>query len=1104
MKTIKLSQKIIRLGTGWVLGAGLLAAALGVSASPAMAASLPPSTCNLSGSTRTCDLYAETGVMPASALPGAPAAGIPVWGYNTSAAAVTAPGGPTLIANQGETLVINLHNDTLPDATSLMVAGQPVIPDVTGVAPGSSKTYTLPTLNPGTYIYEAGLTSDGPRQVAMGLFGALIVRPAGAPLQAYASASTAFTDEAVLVLSEIDPAFNAAPLTYDIDYLSPKYWLINGQVFQPGQSPISTAAGDTVLLRYVNAGLQHHSMALLGLHQTIVATDGSPETNPLTLVAQTVPTGGTLDTLVSIPAAAPAGTEYAVFDAAMHADNAGISSAGVITFGGMVTFLQVGGTSTANGGPVTSSVTIAPTPTNGSAAVTLNATFTSAASTVTAGEYFVDALGASGSGTPVSGTYGTAVVNGQVVLPPAALALLASGNHTFYVHAQDATGAWGAVASTVLNLDQTGPVISGMSLTPNQDNGTLDVQLQATASDVATGNQNVVAAEYFIDPSGTPAPGTGAALTIATPTTIVSLSATLPAATIAGLTSGTHNVSVRAQDALGNWGAFGSISIRVDVSGPAISAVTVQPSPNNGTLGVQVSSGGAFYVRIDASVSDVASGNSNVAAAEYFFDTIGANGAGGVMFPTDGGFNSPTEATYAAVDLMNIAALPQGNHTIYVHGKDASGNWGGFSTTTLVVDKTAPIVSSLNLAPAATNTTPVVVSATANDTTTGNSNIAGGEYYIDVLGAAGGGAAMTPAAASPSTTLSATLPAASLSALTVGTHTLYVRAQDKAGNWSTPISALLLIDRTAPTFTSITLAPTSIIAGTASVNLTVNGASDGAGGSGVTGGEYWFGAAAPAPGSGTAFTGLTSVPVSTAALSAGSYTLSVRIRDAAGNWSTIHTAALTVTAPVIDAIFSNDFEASSGSVRPWGWSSASTTSTTRLNVTAAAKDNGSLGLRVQGSNTNYVQYNFTPAASTYDAHFYFNPNGNASTGQTIFAGATSTGFGTQLFSVRYRLNGAQAQVQIQVGATANPNWVNITNAYHGIEVVYQAVGSTGPNPGTLTLYVDSAVASQTLTATSTGSVAAVRLGSVTSGGSATLEYFDTFSSKRSVTPLLGP
>src|SRR5262245_32207911 len=59
----------------------------------------------------------------------------------------------------------------------------------------------------GTYLYGSG--GDGGRQQAMGLYGALIVRPSTAG-RAYESAATAYDVEAPLVLSAVDPAFNNA------------------------------------------------------------------------------------------------------------------------------------------------------------------------------------------------------------------------------------------------------------------------------------------------------------------------------------------------------------------------------------------------------------------------------------------------------------------------------------------------------------------------------------------------------------------------------------------------------------------------------------------------------------------------------------------------------------------------------------------------------------------------------------------------------------------------------------------------------------------------------------------------------------------------------
>jgi hypothetical protein len=172
-------------------------------------------------------------------------------------------------------------------------------------------------------------------------------------------------------------------------------------------------------------------------------------------------------------------------------------------------------------------------------------------------------------------------------------------------------------------------------------------------------------------------------------------------------------------------------------------------------------------------------------------------------------------------------------------------------------------------------------------------------------------------------------------------------------------------------------------------------------------------------------------------------------------------------------------------------------------VTAGAALVVSLGLQAQGNNTNYVQYDFgtvaSPATGTFDARFYFNPNGNnPGTGNTqdIFV-ARTTGSNT-VFRVRYRMNGTQSQVQIQVGtSTSNTTWINLTNAASNrIEVVWQSGTS-------LQLYVGGTL-QQTLTTGTTNNVGGFRLGSVTSASSSTLEFFDAFSAKRSVSPLIGP
>ena len=100
----------------------------------------------------------------------------------------------------------------------------------------------------------------------MGLYGALVVRPATAG-QAYDDASTAFDDEAVLVLSEIDPALNNAadPAAFDMRKYTAAVLPRSTARRYPDTAPDRRrTAGTTVLLRYVNAGTQYHSMAVLG------------------------------------------------------------------------------------------------------------------------------------------------------------------------------------------------------------------------------------------------------------------------------------------------------------------------------------------------------------------------------------------------------------------------------------------------------------------------------------------------------------------------------------------------------------------------------------------------------------------------------------------------------------------------------------------------------------------------------------------------------------------------------------------------------------------------------------------------------------------------
>ena len=384
---------------------------------------------------------------------------------------------------------------------------------------------------------------------------------------------------------------------------APKYFLINGKAY-PATDPIPSAAGNKVLLRYVNAGIQQHSMAVLGLRQNFVAKDGSllPTLNH-NVAAESLAPGQTGDAIATIPAAATTESKFAVYDGSLmlHNNNA----AG---FGGMLTFVTAG-TGSAATGPTTSAVALTPNPSNGSASVTLTANITSG---VTAAEYFVDSVGANGTGCAIADSPTSVNVTIPVsggTTPCVDLATLASGKHTFYVHGTDGT-TWGAVASAVLNLDKAGPVTSGLTLTPNPSNGTVSVALNATANDNASGGSNITAAEYTIDGGAVPCilPSTSTCPMVASTTAapVASITATIRT----GLSAGSHTIAVRSQDALGNWGANATITLNVVTAGPTTSlsgfgvdGITpngAAKNPNNGTLPLNSSTP---VVRVTATIA---------------------------------------------------------------------------------------------------------------------------------------------------------------------------------------------------------------------------------------------------------------------------------------------------------------------------------------------------------------------------------------------------------------------------------------------------------------------------------------------------------------------
>jgi hypothetical protein len=171
-----------------------------------------------------------------------------------------------------------------------------------------------------------------------------------APGQAYSGVS--YAKDMVVVFSEMDPDIQAAiaggyyganagappvgksQITSSV-FRKPRYFLINGMSHpNPGLNPLNSAlgAGETVLIRFLNAGLETRAPQILGMYLNLVAEDGRKLTYPRVLTAFEFGSAQTVDALV--PSIAKG--RHPIYDAMLNMSNKGQSP------GGSLAYLEVG------------------------------------------------------------------------------------------------------------------------------------------------------------------------------------------------------------------------------------------------------------------------------------------------------------------------------------------------------------------------------------------------------------------------------------------------------------------------------------------------------------------------------------------------------------------------------------------------------------------------------------------------------------------------------------------------------------------------------------------------------------------------------------------
>ncbi len=98
---------------------------------------------------------------------------------------------------------------------------------------------------------------------------------------------------------------------------------------------------------------------------------------------------------------------------------------------------------------------------------------------------------------------------------------------------------------------------------------------------------------------------------------------------------------------------------------------------------------------VNATADDRSTGNCTIADAEFFFDSIGVTGSGIPLHPVSPPAYHLSNVT--AVTWSSYANFTSGTHSIWIHGIDDCGNWGGYSSAAFTVLPPGPPTSSIDL-----------------------------------------------------------------------------------------------------------------------------------------------------------------------------------------------------------------------------------------------------------------------------------------------------------------------------------------------------------------------------------------------------------------------
>lgn len=231
-----------------------------------------------------------------------------------------------------------------------------------------------------------------------------------------------------------------------------------------------------------------------------------------------------------------------------------------------------------------------------------------------------------------------------------------------------------------------------------------------------------------------------------------------------------------------------------------------------------------------------------------------------------------------------------------------------------------------------------------------------------------------------------------------------------------------------------------------------------------------------------------------------SYSYRVRATKGGVNSAYSNTASAT-TGDGSDLIFADSFESGDFSKWSFGYTNGG-----RLSVSRQAARVGSYGAQATVDDTHpvYLADDRPTAESRYRARFYFHPNSVTMANKKahpIFYGVQ--GGGTAIMRIGFQKVGNKYQLRASLLNDATTwtftKWVTISNAWHALEVDWQASTTTSAKNGSLTFWIDGAQkAIVTKIDNDTRRIDGIWLGPL-EGGSVGMQgtyYFDDFVSRR--------